>query len=175
MTHFYDTIPPAIKSLSNRAAIEEYARRSTEPQRIIAGLAPEQLNSHPVPGTWSLQQLIVHLMDTDQVASYRMKRIVAEDRPVVDCYDENAFIARLCPEALDTGRVCEAFRLNRLTTGDMLRTLPDSTFSRVAMHPEIGEISLGQLLRLYVHHVDHHMRFAEEKRARLLGGRPGGS
>lgn len=170
MAHFYDTVPPALKSLSNRAAIDEFARRSSEPQRIVAGLTSEQLNNHPVPDTWSLQQLIVHLMDTDQVASYRIKRIVAEERPVVDCYDENALVASLHPEALDASHVCEAFRLNRLCVAEMLRSLPDAAFSRVALHPEIGEITLGELLRLYIHHVDHHMRFAEEKRARLLHG-----
>ena len=46
----------------------------------------------------------------------------------------------------------------------LLRQLPDETFDRVADHPEIGEMSLAALLRLYVHHLEHHNQFLREKR-----------
>ena len=35
----------------------------------------------PVPGKWSVQQLVMHMLDSDLVAGERMKRIIAEPRP----------------------------------------------------------------------------------------------
>lgn len=173
MAHFYERVPDTLKRLSNREAVEAYGERATIPARAIAGLTRRQLLSHPVPGTWSIQQIVVHLMDTDLVASYRMKRILAEDRPMLDCYDETAFSQRLHYDQLDAVAACEVFRLNRVLTATLLRAVPDSSFDRVAEHPEIGELSLGQLVRLYCFHVDHHIRFLEEKRQMLTDSKAG--
>lgn len=168
MAHFYEKVPEALRRLTNNEAIEAYAERAAIPGKVIAGLRKEQLLSFPVPCTWSIQQIVVHLMDTDLVAAYRMKRIIAEDRPMLDCYDETAFSQKLHYDKLDAAAVCEVFRLNRLLTATMLRSLPDGAFDRVAQHPEIGELSLGQLLRLYCFHVDHHMKFLNEKKEMVL-------
>jgi len=42
----------------------------------------------PVPGTWSLQQIAIHMMDSDLIASDRMKRIASMDKPLLCGYDE---------------------------------------------------------------------------------------
>ena len=46
----------------------------------------------------------------------------------------------------------------------MQRQLPDVAFERAAQHGEMGEMSLGRFLRLYIKNLDHHMRFIREKR-----------
>lgn len=171
MAHFYERVPESLRNLSNAEAVVQYAARASAPAEAIAGLTVSQLHAFPVPNTWSIQQIVLHLMDTDQVASYRMKRIIAEERPKLDCYDETAFAQRLHYHDLDAAHACEAFRLNRQLTAQLLRALPDDAFARVAQHPEIGELSLGQLVRLYCFHVDHHMRFLVEKKRLLTGGR----
>lgn len=163
MAHFYDRVPEEIRRLSNQQAVEAYAQRATIPGKAIEGLTKDQLVCFPVPGTWSIQQIVVHLMDTDLVAAYRMKRIIAEDRPKLDCYDETAFAEKLHYNKLDATAASEIFRLNRQQTATMLRLIPDDAFARIAQHPEIGDLPLGQLLRLYCYHVDHHMKFLHDK------------
>lgn len=175
MPHFYASVPEELAALSHREAIERYTDGRSSLRAIVAGLSTAQLNSTPVPDTWSVQQIVCHLVDTDQVASYRMKRIVAEFRPQFDLYNENAFAERLGYELLDPSPLCELFRVNRLVTADLLRKLPDDAFERVGIHQEIGELSLGKLIRLYVHHLDHHLRFARDKRKMITTGRGVGS
>lgn len=165
MPHFYESIPDVIARLTDAEAVERYAEGGATPGAAIRGLTPAQLNAFPVPGTWSIQQIVVHLMDTDLIAAYRMKRIIAEDRPRLDLYDENGFAARLHYDRLDAGACCEVFRLNRLNVANLLRALPANAFARVAVHPEVGNLPLGGLVRLYVHHVDHHAAFIRRKRA----------
>lgn len=169
MGHFYHTIPEEIVALSHRAAVERFAAGADVPGEAIAGLTIQQLNAVPVPNTWSIQQIVVHLMDTDLIASYRMKRIIAEDKPALDLYDEVAFSRRLHYDRLDAQRVCAVFRLNRLNVADLLRALPDEAFGREAMHPEVGPMSLGLFLRLYIKHLDHHMAFINRKRVMVSG------
>src|SRR5688572_8589914 len=73
------------------AEIDRYEARAEVPGRAVAGLTREQLLAFPVPGTWSIQQIIVHLLESDLVATHRMRRIVAEDLPLVIGYDETRF------------------------------------------------------------------------------------
>ena len=63
----------------NRELIDRYAAGGSQLAPAIAGLSREQLNAFPVPGTWSIQQIVLHLMDSDLIASDRMKRVAAEE------------------------------------------------------------------------------------------------
>src|SRR5262245_47270556 len=108
----------------DRTLIERYAAGATVPGEAIRGLSAADLNAVPVPGTWSIQQIIIHLMDSDLIGADRMKRVAAEEMPQLIGYDETAFAKRLHPEKLDPVQACEVFRLNRLLTTTVLRNLP---------------------------------------------------
>jgi hypothetical protein len=152
----------------DRTLIEKYVALATVPAAGIRGLTAQELNSFPVPGTWSVQQVIFHLMDSDLICSDRMKRVIATESPQLLAYNETAFAKNLHYEELDPVMACEIFRLNRLMTGSILRKLPDETFARSGMHTERGRETLEKLVRIYNDHIEHHMKFVKEKR-KVLG------
>jgi uncharacterized damage-inducible protein DinB len=152
----------------NRELIEKYAAGADVPARAIEGLSREQLLAFPVPGTWSIQQIILHLMDSDLIAADRMKRVAAEDHPTLIGYNETAFAKNLAYEDVSAQDAAEIFRLNRRMTAELLRRLPDAAFKRTGLHNERGEVTLEQLLDTYTGHLDHHVKFIKEKR-QLLG------
>ncbi len=168
MAHFDSQIPDELLELTNRQAVERYADGRNLRREALGPLSTAQLNSVPVPGTWSIQQIIFHLMDSDLIAAFRMKQILVESRPVLAPYDERAMASRLPYAKLDPAMACELFRINRLVTADVLRRVPDDAFDRVGIHPEVGEPTLGHFVRLCVHHRDHHLRFIREKRQLVL-------
>ena len=151
-----------------RDLIEEYARGCDRPAQAIAGLSPEELNAIPEPGTWSIQQIILHLMDSDLIAADRMKRVIAEDNPSIIGYDESAFARNLHYERLDVSMACELFRLNRLLMAQLLRQVPAAAFDRAGLHNEAGQVRLRDLLQTYVDHLAHHLKFVDKKRQLLL-------
>src|SRR3972149_10983035 len=76
----------------SRELIEQYAAGASKLRPAIASLNAQQLNAFPVPGTWSIQQIVLHMMDSDLIGADRMKRVAAEDRPpTLIGYDESAF------------------------------------------------------------------------------------
>lgn len=152
----------------NRALIEKYAAGAAVPAESIRGLGAAELKAFPVPNTWSIQQIVLHLMDSDLIGSDRMKRVIAEEGPTLLAYDETAFARRLPYESLDPSMACEVFRLNRLMTAAVLRSLPDEAYARAGTHTERGRETLADLVEGYVEHLDHHLKFLKEKR-RLLG------
>ena len=148
--------------------VEKYAAGANQLTQSIAGLTPDELHAHPIPGTWSIQQIVLHLMDADLITADRMKRVIAEENPTLIGFDESAFARGLFYESLDAAMAADVFAKNRLLTAEILRRLPPEAFERSGMHNERGRITLGQFVKLMVEHLEHHLGFIKEKR-RLLG------
>lgn len=151
----------------DRQLIERYANGGPLVRQAIEGLDQAALNAHPVPGTWSIQQIVLHLMDSDLIGADRMKRVAAENHPTLIGYNETDFANRLYGEELDAGLAAEIFALNRKMTAAMLRRLPDEAFARTGYHNEHGDMSLEQFLANYVEHLEHHLGFVRRKREML--------
>ena len=152
----------------DRSMIERYAAGAGVVADAVRDVTREQALAVPIPGKWSIQQLAVHLLDSDLVATDRIKRIAAERRPLLIAYDENLWMTRLPVESFDLKKVGELFRLNRELTASMLRALPEEAFARDGVHNERGLLTLADLVAGYVEHLEHHMAFMDAKR-RALG------
>src|SRR3989442_6884413 len=134
----------------DRKLIEQYAAVADVPGAAIKGLTKKDLNwipSDPKLGKWTIQQLVIHLMDSHLIGADRMKRIIAEDNPTLIGYDENRFVKNLFPETLDAALACEVFRGNQLLMAEILRQLPESAFARSGNHNERGRLTLEQFVR----------------------------
>lgn len=149
--------------------IAQYIADADLPARSIAGLTREELLAFPIPGTWSIQQIVLHLMDSDLIGSDRMKRVIAEENPSLIGYDETAFANKLHYELMDVATACEVFKLNRLLTGTLLKQLPESIFQRTGTHSQYGLETLETLVRSYVEHAQYHVTFITRKKALLRG------
>ena len=152
----------------DRAMIEQYAKGAGVVAEGIKGLGREDFLAVPVAGTWSIQQIVMHLMDSELIGADRMKRIIAEENPTIMGYDEKAFAQRLHYEKLDPLAAAEVFRQNRELMAVILRNLPDAAFARFGTHNQRGKMTLGDMVALYVWHLEHHMGFLRHKR-QLLG------
>ena len=147
--------------------IHDYEIGGEKLHNAIKGLTLEDLLAYPVPGTWSIQEIVIHLMDSDLVAADRMKRVIAMENPILIGYDETAFIEKLFPNELSAADAMTVFDLNRRMLAKTLKKLPPETFARTGEHNERGTVTLGGILKSYVDHLDHHLRFIVDKREKL--------
>lgn len=152
----------------DRAEIDRYAAGAEALSAWVEGLTPQELTAYPVPGTWSILDIVMHMMDSDLIASDRMKRVIAEEHPTVLGYDETAFTNTLGYTPDNAQTAIEVFRLNRDLTTGILRRQEDATFQRTCHHNEDGEKSLADFVSGYADHLEHHEKFVRQKRE-LLG------
>jgi uncharacterized damage-inducible protein DinB len=129
----------------DRRLIDQYEAGGPLLAKAIAGLSHDELHAFPVPGTWSIHQIVIHMMDSDLVASERMKRVAAMDKPLLIGYDETAFANLPGSNTIDASLACEIFEKNRRATAIILRALPDSAFERFGIHNENGKVTLEYL------------------------------
>ncbi len=151
-------------STSPSDLIDAFLDSVTRLRRAVADLSPEQLRARPVPGKWSTLEVVCHLVDSDQAWCHRMKRVIAEEQPLLIGYDETRFAAALFYHEADLE---EQLALMEAMRGQMARTLrvqPESAWSRTGVHSERGLITLTEMLRLEAEHVPHHVTHILAKR-----------
>jgi hypothetical protein len=149
------------------ALIDRYAAGGSALRAATAGLTPDDCHAHPGPGDWSIHGLVIHLADSDLIAADRMKRVIAEDNPTLIGFNETLFIANLFPQEQSLEDALTLFEANRRQMTRILRRLDPAAFTRAGTHNEAGRLTLADLLRIYTDHLEHHLKFLHEKRARL--------
>jgi uncharacterized damage-inducible protein DinB len=151
----------------NDPVIDRYEAGGGMLAYAISGLSPEQVTARPGPGDWSIAELVGHLLDADLVYAERMKRVLAEESPVLQNFDENAWVARFGAGEIPLEEAAELFRSNRRWMARILRSCSESDFARTGRHTERGPLTLAELVATMVGHLDHHLRFLYGKRANL--------
>jgi uncharacterized damage-inducible protein DinB len=147
--------------------IDRFEAGATTPAAWIRGANPDQLRARPVPGKWSLMEVVLHVLDSDLAAGHRFRRIVAEESPLLIAYDETLFAARLSYHDMEPGEVVALFELHRRFTARWLRTVPHESFERAGIHNQRGKVTLAQFVKIYIDHLTHHEAFVKDKRRAL--------
>jgi len=147
--------------------VERYASGGAILRYAVTDLTPGHAAAHPGPGAWSVAELAAHLVDCDLVFSDRMKRVIAEDDPVLQGFDESLWMTRLGSGQMPVGDAVDLLATNRVWMTPILRRCADTDFARTGRHTEAGTVTLADLLAKATNHLDHHLRFLYAKRATL--------
>lgn len=154
--------------MSHEQMISEYLSGPEQLRRAVEGMTAAQLQAAPIAGKWSTLQVVCHIADFEPIYADRIKRVIAEDNPVLLPGDADLFAARLCYSERDVAEELELISAVRRQLGRILRQLPGEMFQRTGQHSRDGALSVEELLRRITRHIPHHVPFIEEKR-RALG------
>ena len=144
--------------MSDKADLLERFRRG--PDIIEAAILPvkgAELDYKPAPGRWTIREIAAHMADSEMVSGMRFRQVVAEEKPVIRAYNQDAWAARLGYQKRDPAASLETFRRVRMDTYALLKDLPDAEYTRTGHHSEHGEITLLELLKIYAEHPEGHV------------------
>jgi DinB superfamily len=123
----------------------------------VKGLNEKQLDTPYREGGWTIRQVVHHLADSHLNGFVRMKLILTEERPTLKPYDQNTWAQTV--DVTQTPILSSLAILKGLHArwSALLESLPEASFQRVAYHPEIGEVTLDDLLAIHAGHGDSHL------------------
>ena len=150
--------------------IEQYAQGYAEVEKSLEGFPENRLTAHPIEGKWSACEIVQHLADSEMTSAIRVRKLLNEERPEIEGYDEAAYAVRLKYNERDMEPALDAFRGARSTTAQLLRILTEEDWKREGTHPEHPRYSVEDWLRVYAAHAHNHA--AQIRRLReALGGK----
>jgi hypothetical protein len=118
--------------------------------------AGDRLDRPDPDGGWTGRQVVHHLADSELTSALRLRRLLAEDAPVIDGYDENAFarVLRYGDRPVDAAlRAVEAARAH---SAELLGLLGEDEWARRGTHTESGPYGVEDWLRTYAAHPYDH-------------------
>ncbi len=137
-------------------------------EATVKGLEGAVLDSPYRAGGWTARQLVHHLADSHMNAFIRFKLAITEQQPTVKPYDQDEWSKLPDSVGFPVDASLQVLRGVHVRLVQLLRSLPEESWSRTVVHPERGRLSLDDLLEIYAGHgLKHveHMRKAIEAAA----------
>src|SRR4051794_22738392 len=135
--------------------IEQYKQGYDEVVDALIDIDDDELDRRSVPGDWTTREIVHHLADSEMTSTIRLRRLLAEDQPVIAGYNEMEFARRLYYDRpIDTS--LEALRAARRSTATILERLNEAEWSRTGTHSESGHYGVELWLEIYAAHAHDH-------------------
>lgn len=136
--------------------------------QALAGITPAEWDSPEAPGEWSPRQVVHHLADSETTSGIRLRRVLVEDDPLIQAYDQDAF-ARMLHYDRDPAPSLALFRAVRSSNAELLAGMTDADWQRRGTHSDSGLYTLGDWLRIYGVHAHEHAAQIGRGRAAATG------
>lgn len=152
-----------------RELIAQYKAGYGEVSRNLAGFPPHLLTAHPFPGKWSAAEIVHHLADSETTSGLRLRRLLAEEHPLIQGYDQDAYAEQLRYNERPIEPALELFGWTRATSAQLLDLMTEEDWQREGTHSESGSYSTEDWLRIYAAHAHNHAAQIGRLREALLG------
>jgi hypothetical protein len=141
--------------MDRTALLDHYRSALADLDEAVAGITEADLDRPQASGGWTARQVIHHLADSEAMAYIRLRRLLAEDMPVIRGYDEPEWARRLHYDrpTVASLAVTAAVRASSL---ELLEALTPAEWERTGTHSDSGAYSVDRWLRIYAGHTHDH-------------------
>jgi hypothetical protein len=136
--------------------IAAYKAGADEVTRALDGFPADKLTAHPLEGKWSAAEIIHHLSDSETTSGLRLRRLLSEDNPLIQGYDQDVYAARMNYNQREIGPALDLFRSTRACTAQLFDFMSDEDWRREGTHSESGPYSAEDWLKIYAAHAHNH-------------------
>jgi hypothetical protein len=145
-----------MNSQERQELIAKYKEGYNEVLRSLEGFPSDLLTEHPIPAKWSAAEIVHHLADSETTSGLRLRRLLVEDHPLIQGYDQEAYADRLHYNKRETAPALDAFRTARATAAQLFEFMSDEDWQREGTHSESGSYSVEDWLTIYAVHAHNH-------------------
>jgi hypothetical protein len=136
--------------------IAQYKAGADEVNAALEGFPQDKLNAHPIDGKWSAAEIVHHLGDSETTSGLRLRRLLSEDHPLIQGYDQDVYAKELRYNEREMGPSLDLFRSTRACTAQLFDFMTDEDWRREGTHSESGSYSAEDWLKIYAAHAHNH-------------------
>src|SRR4051795_4226915 len=114
---------------------------------VLTSLTDAELDKRPAAGAWTAREVVHHLADSETTSYLRLRKMLAEDSPTVEAYDE-AHYARVLHYDRPIEPSLQVLRAVRQSTADLLDALEPHEWDRSGVHSESGPYNVETWLHI---------------------------
>lgn len=111
-------------------------------------------------GEWSIHQIAAHTRDIDQVVyGRRFRRTLNEENPLFQNFDAETWMAENYKAEEPLHSILDGFRASMNEMSQLLRAMPQVSWSRLSRHETLGnELTLQLWVERDLAHIEDHLK-----------------
>ena len=148
---------------STDAIIDELESVIVTLERLVSDRSSDELRQAAHDGGWGAVEILAHMQDWEEISHQRVWRILEEDLPELEEYDDSLWAIEHEYGSQDAHQVLGHIAELRRDLVERLRGLDEREWQRVAILPTSGEITLVWLMSSLTRH--DRSRLAEVREA----------
>lgn len=150
---------PYASHLAGKDPLEVIAATPGQLATFVRELGPERIEKKPAPGKWNAREIICHLADCEVVFAYRLRQTLAEDRHIIQPFDQDKWAATYT--AYEAPAALAVFSALRRWSLSLIHAAPADAFSKRVTHPERGDLTFKVLVETMGGHDLNHVKQLE--------------
>jgi len=127
---------------------------------LVEGLDEAILTWRPPQGGWTVRDNLAHLADAERAHRHFVEAVLKGRSMRLEGFDLDRWneehVARRAGQSTD--EILDALRAERQETLAFISTLPGDAWVRQGEHPALGEVSVGQVMRVIGVHERMHLK-----------------
>ena len=157
------SLNPYAGALGSRDPVEVIRETPVRLGRMLAALSAEQIQTPPVPGKWSMREIVAHLADCELAFGFRLRQAAA-GVDVIQPFDQDDWARNY--GGYDFQTAMATYRALRTWNLAFVRSLTKEQRTRTVTHPERGTMTVWTIVETMAGHDLHHL----ERLEKLLPG-----
>ena len=128
----------------------------------VSGVPEKTLRFKPAPDKWCILEILAHLADMDILYAYRLRQMLADEKPVIAPIDQDAWAKHLGYMESSAPELIALYGLNRHANLQLLRRLKPGDLERSAYHPELKrQVTVAEVVGMMGGHGANHLQQIE--------------
>lgn len=128
---------------------------------LLRSLPAEIATWKPAPSEWCVNECVGHIVEAERRGfAGRIRLILGEEEPHFQTWDQPAVAAARHDCDKKPGDLLAEFEPLRQESIQLVRALKPGQLERGGMHPQVGRLTVSDLLHEWVHHDGNHLRQA---------------
>lgn len=117
----------------------------------------EDLNTAPADEEWSPLEILGHVKALDDIVTFRIAAILTKDTPLIPDFDVDGWAKIAGYRTAPLDQTLHSYQRHRSELVWQLRQLPDEAWDRHGKHESKGDLSLFDLVRIFLEHEEEHL------------------
>ena len=151
-----------ISLVPNRPLLDQMNDQIAEVKRVFAPVAEARSNQIDAPYTWSLKQVLGHVIDGERVFSYRALRIGSGDLTPLPGFDQDAMVAGMDYTQVAFDELLDEWIHLRKSIVAMFSRFDERALQHIGSS-DGKPVSARAIAYIIVGHTIHHLEIARKR------------
>jgi uncharacterized damage-inducible protein DinB len=153
---------PYVHLLEGRDPVEVLRTTPARLAKVLTALTPEQIEFKPAPHKWSIREILCHLADCEVAWAWRLRAVYGAENPDLQPFEQDAWARAYGDAAYTTEAARAVWQPLRRWNLALIEGLSETDKQRPATHPELGNITLWNIVEIAAGHDLHHLNSLEK-------------